>query len=141
MTSAKHPLSPHAAATGVAAGPADNTPRNRHRIASSDIRALARGRGTCVATDRITVDGELVGYMYRAEPGGDGESGWHFMAGDESDAYMDDAGNHGVFDVNTIANYDPQIIAVLDAPPGTAFERVSLKDGFRQVAAALHDDE
>jgi len=31
--------------------------------------------------------------------------------------------NIGVYDVNTIANYDRDIIPLLDAPPGSAFER------------------
>ena len=31
---------------------------------------------------------------------------------------MDEASNHGVYDVNTIANYDPDIIPLLDAPVG-----------------------
>ena len=28
-----------------------------------------------------------------------------------------------LYDVNTIANYDPEIIPFLDSPPGSAFER------------------
>ena len=45
----------------------------------------------CFATDRILVDGEKVGYMYREEPadGNDWDSGWRFTAGDESQEYMD----------------------------------------------------
>ena len=44
----------------------------------------------CIATDRITVDGLPVGYMYREKPEeGDPferyDSGWRFTAGDESD--------------------------------------------------------
>jgi hypothetical protein len=36
---------------------------------------------------------------------------------------MDDAGNHEIYDVNTIANYDPDVIFFLEAPIGSAFER------------------
>ena len=36
---------------------------------------------------------------------------------------MDDPANHAVYDVNTIANYDPDIVPFLDAPAGSAFER------------------
>lgn len=45
------------------------------------------------------------------------------MAGTESDAYMNDPQNHEIYDVNTIANYDPDIIPLLGAPIGSAFER------------------
>jgi len=36
---------------------------------------------------------------------------------------MDDVKNHNIYDVNTIANYDPQIIPLLDAPVGSAYIR------------------
>ncbi len=87
------------------------------------MQNLAGGRGGCIASDRITVDGEPVGYMYREAPHNDLDSGWRFLAGDESEAFMADSGNHGVYDVNTIANYDPSIIPFLDAPQGSAFVR------------------
>lgn len=95
----------------------------KFHIAGDAIKPIATGFGACFATDRITVDGEQVGYMYREEPDHPSDSGWRFTAGTESDAYMDDAGNHGVYDVNTIANYDPEIIAYLDAPVGSHFVR------------------
>ncbi len=92
-------------------------------LKASEIRPLAQGHGGCIATDRITVQGRKVGFMYRVEPTRAEDSGWCFMAGDESQAYMDDPGNHGIYDVNTIANYDPEIVPLLDAPVGSAFER------------------
>ena len=36
---------------------------------------------------------------------------------------MDDPSNHEIYDVNTIANYSPDITEFLDAPYGSAFER------------------
>lgn len=45
------------------------------------------------------------------------------MSGFESDEYMDAPDNHAVYDVNTIANYDPEIVPFLDAPVGSTFER------------------
>jgi hypothetical protein len=99
-------------------------PRDKnYRIPGNAIRPLATGRGGCIATDLITVDGRKVAFMYREEPDNDVDSGWRFMSGFESPEYMDDPSNHGVYDVNTIANYDPEIIPSLDAPPGSTFER------------------
>jgi hypothetical protein len=61
--------------------------------------------------------------MYRTSPNNSHDSGWAFLAGDEDDAYMDDPSKHAIYDVNTIANYDPEIIPLLDAPVGSAFIR------------------
>ena len=88
-----------------------------------EIKPLAPGRGGCLATDRIVVEGCPVGYMYREATSRELDSGWRFFAGDEDDAYMADLRVHGVYDVNTIVNYDPSIRPYLDAPPGSAFER------------------
>jgi hypothetical protein len=95
----------------------------KFRLAATDIKAIAKGHGSCIATDRITVDGDRVGYMYREEPSDPVDSGWVFMSGTESQEYMDDAANSGVYDVNTIANYDPEIVQFLDAPYGSRFAR------------------
>ena len=88
------------------------------------IEPIAEGYGAAFATDRITVEGQRVGYMYREEPDNDIDSGWRFMAGSESEEYMDNTDNLGLHDVNEIANYDPDIVPLLDAPYGSAFERI-----------------
>ncbi len=64
-----------------------------------------------------------VGFMYREAGDNELDSGWHFFAGDESDEYCDDPANFAIYDVNTIANYDRDIIPLLEAPLGSAFER------------------
>jgi hypothetical protein len=97
------------------------------------VKSLAEGRGACIASDMITVEGRKVGYMYRQETDTDGDSGWRFLSGRESRAYMDDAGNFAFYDVNMIANYDPDIVPFLDAPAGSAFERQGRAGRFAQV--------
>jgi hypothetical protein len=92
---------------------------------ASQIAPIATGRGGCIATDMITVLEKKVGYMYRDKPTRKEDSGWCFMSGEESQEYMDDPSNHAIYDVNTIANYDPEIIPLLDAPIGSAFERLN----------------
>ena len=89
----------------------------------SDFRPIAVGYGSCIATDRITVDGLAVGYMYREQPENKYDSGWRFFAGDESDEYANNPGNLEIYDVNTIANYDPAITEFLEAPAGSCFVR------------------
>ena len=98
-------------------------PRKAFHLAASQIRDVARGYGACVASDRITVDGARVGYCYREPPEFAEDGGWRFLAGDESQDYTDRTENFGLYDVNTVANYDPDVIPLLDAPLGSAFER------------------
>ena len=84
----------------------------------------------CFATNRITVDGEKIGYMYREEPDLDSDfpdSGWRFFAGDENEEYTDNPDNINVFSLNTICNYDSAIIPYLNAPYGSCFVRVGNK--------------
>lgn len=91
-------------------------------LRAKDIRPLLQTHMGCIATDRITVDGEKVGFCYREKTDGTHpDSGWRFFSGDENDAYLDDPDNSSVFALNTIANYDPDIIPLLDSPAGTAF--------------------
>jgi hypothetical protein len=90
---------------------------------ADEIRPLVTGYGSCFATDRITVDGLRVGYMYREVPRDAVDSGWHFFSGDEPQEYVDNPRNFAIYNVNTIANYDPDIIPLFDKPPGTTWAR------------------
>lgn len=105
-----------------------------YALRADQIKPLLKNRGACFATDMITVEGRKVGYMYREEPHNNQGSGWVFMAGMESQEYMDDADNIEIYDVNTIANYDPEIIPFIDAPTGTAFERQRASGRLVQIA-------
>lgn len=107
------------------------TSKKQFKIPAERIKDLARGYGGCIATDRITVDGELVGYMYREAPAMTIDSGWRFFSGTESQEYLDDPDNSQIYDVNTIANYDAAIIDYLDAPIGSHYEREEGKESFR----------
>lgn len=84
-------------------------------------------RGACMATDKITVDGLPVGWMYREEPDFSVDNGWRFFSGTEDQEYVDNPENTCIFDTNTIANYDRAIIPYLDLPIGT--ELVRNEDG------------
>jgi hypothetical protein len=96
-------------------------------LSREQIRPLVEDHSASIASDRIMVDGARVGFMYREASDRPEDSGWRFLAGDEDDAYMDNAANHGVYAVNTVANYDPEIIPFLEAPVGSAFIRLGGK--------------
>jgi len=89
--------------------------------------------GGCLATDKITVDGLKVIYMYREESDFDEDSGWRFFSGTEDQDYVDDPDNTMIYDVNTIANYDTAIIPYLNLPNGTELERIGGTDEFQII--------
>ena len=91
---------------------------------------IATGYGLCLVSKMITVDGYHVGYMYREEAEDEADSGWRFMSGQESEAYIDNARNFDLVDVNVVAKRDPAIVQLLDSPPGAEFDRLDVDDEF-----------
>lgn len=64
--------------------------------------------------------------MYREQPSNDKpDSGWRFMAGNEDNEYMNNSNNHHIFAINTICNYDRNIIPYLKSKIGSAYIRVN----------------
>ncbi|MEA1977875.1 MAG: DUF2185 domain-containing protein [Chloroflexota bacterium] len=97
--------------------------KKKFKLEASEIKRLIPAIGYCYASEMITVEGMRVGYMYREESDRNDDSGWRFFSGEESQQYADHADNFSIYGVNTIANYDPEIIPFLDSPCGTAFGR------------------
>lgn len=100
-----------------------------YAIPPAQLRPLLsgwQGPDMCLATDRILVEGARVGYLYREAPqSGTQDSGWRLLAGDESSAYLEDSTNSGFYPLNTLCNYDTDIIPLLRAPVGSVFARGS----------------
>ncbi len=94
-------------------------------IAEKDLKQLISEseKSTCIATDEIMVNGSKVGYMVRGGSMSEGDSGWAFYAGNESEEYLQDFDDAGVYSLNQVCNYDEDIIPFLDAPEGSAFCR------------------
>ncbi len=105
----------------------------KFRIPDHEIRPLAMGRGYCVASDEITLRGNVVGFMYRETPDDVTDSGWRFFSGNETQEYADDSRHFEIYDVNTIANYDPEIIPLLDSPTMSAFERNTISGKLESI--------
>lgn len=105
----------------------------QYKIQEEQVVRLVDHNGGCLATDRITVDGCEVGYMYREVTDRDGDTGWRFFSGDEDDSYMANNSNHGVYAVNTIANHSPEILEYLNTPAPCAFERIEGSKSFRKI--------
>lgn len=96
------------------------------KLKGEDIKPLLEwdGPSGCIATDKITVEGFKIGYMYREKPNPKyPDSGWRFFQGEESDEYIKDVKNSGIYDLNTICNYDPSIIPLLKSLYGVCYYR------------------
>lgn len=103
------------------------------KLKAEEIVQLIIPIGGCFATDKITIEGELVDYMVREEPDNEYDSGWQFFSGTEDQDYVDNPNNTEIYDVNTIANYDRAIIPYLDLPIGTQLERIKGTDKFQII--------
>lgn len=78
----------------------------------------------CIVSDKITKEGFKIGYMYREQPDSSKpDSGWRFLAGNEDETYMNNPNNHHIFAINTVCNYDNDIIPYLHSEIGTAYIR------------------
>ena len=89
----------------------------------SDIKKLIPESSGCVVSNMVCLDGEAVSFMYKEYPDDFMDSGWRFLTGDESDDYLEDPANSGIYDLNTVANFDTSIIPYLDLPVGAALIR------------------
>jgi len=105
----------------------------KYKLKSNEIKQLVANSGACLASDKITVNGELVGYMYREKPDFKGDTGWRFFSGTETQTYADNPDNFAIYDTNTIANYDPSIIPNLKLPVGSELERIKETTTFKLI--------
>jgi hypothetical protein len=79
--------------------------------------------GFLIATKRVAEDENKVCFLYREEPMDPQDSGWRVFAGDESQAYLDNPDNSGIYNPTTILTIDPSLRELLLKPVGSAFER------------------
>ena len=98
----------------------------------TEEQALDEAQRCQHCTNKPCVAGCPVGYLYREEPLDPNapDSGWRIFAGDETPDYMADATRFEFYHLNTICNYDPSILELLNAPAPTAYRREG--DGWRQ---------
>ncbi|NLD78923.1 MAG: DUF2185 domain-containing protein [Mollicutes bacterium] len=92
-------------------------------LKKEDIKSLIKLGFSCIVSDRITVDEKKIGYMYRENPTSEFDTGWRFFAGDEDEQYIDNPNNFEIYELNTICNYDQDVIPYLMKPAGTKLER------------------
>ncbi|MCP4710322.1 MAG: DUF2185 domain-containing protein, partial [Planctomycetes bacterium] len=99
-----------------------STPK-KFKLDASEIKQMVPNMGGALATDKITVEGNKVDYMFRNKTEREGDTGWIFYGGGETQEYIDNPDNTSIYNINTIVNYDPEIIPFITYPPGTEIER------------------
>ena len=77
-----------------------------------------------IVSARVARDGVPAAWLYREEPDRDKDSGWRVFAGDETQEYTDDARNATILPLRELIGADPELEAVFEQAPGSAFERV-----------------
>jgi hypothetical protein len=76
---------------------------------------------TCVVTEVITTEGKAVGYCYRDDPVSKTDSGWRFLTGSESEAYMEQPLHYITKPLSWVVEHHPKVKDLLDAEIGMAF--------------------
>lgn len=94
------------------------------KIKSDNIKKIIEIKGSCIASDKITVNGLKVGYMYRENPSNDLDTGWRFFEGNEDEEYTNNPDNFQIYELNTICNYDESIIPYLNSEIGSSYEKI-----------------
>lgn len=86
--------------------------------------------GFALAPKQLVNNRLKVRFMYRETPDNTSDSGWRFFSGFETDEYVNNPDNIGLYDVNTISEIDPDIVPLLNREIGCAFERENATQPF-----------
>ncbi|EGC37493.1 hypothetical protein DICPUDRAFT_97239 [Dictyostelium purpureum] len=73
----------------------------------------------CLVSNRILVDKENIGYIFREKPTFTNDSGWRIFEGDEPDDYMNKRENYQLVTIASVLNIDDSILLLL----GASFDR------------------
>lgn len=79
---------------------------------------------TAIITKKIREGGWKIGYGVRDEPSREGDSGWYFCVGDESEEYVNDTSNLELWSIGSVLTYDQALSEFITSPYGTAIIRV-----------------
>lgn len=96
----------------------------KYIIPPENIKPLISGYGLCMVPDTILVTGLPVQMFYRVMPSHRQDSGWRFVAGTETPEYLSNPLYSGLYDLNIMANYNPELIPFFDSPPYSAYELI-----------------
>lgn len=79
---------------------------------------------TAIISKKVRTEGWKIGYGVREEPTREGDSGWFFSVGDETEDYVNNPANLELWAINSVLTYDYALTEFIAAPYGTAVVRV-----------------
>jgi len=80
---------------------------------------------TVIVSKKVREEGWKIGYGIRFEPTHEGDSGWCFSVGNETDEYINNPDNLELWVVNSVLMTEPALNEFITAPFDTAIVRVS----------------
>lgn len=86
--------------------------------------------GYILAPKELVKNKLAIRYMYREMPDNPQDSGWRFFSGTESDEYVNNPDNIGIYDISTVVRFCADIIPYLNSPYGSEYERVDSTPDF-----------
>lgn len=86
--------------------------------------------GFVLAPKQLVKEKRMVRFMYREESDNPQDSGWRFFSGDETDDFVNNPDNIGIYDIKTIIEIDKAIVPYLDSPYGSVYEREEITNEF-----------
>jgi hypothetical protein len=99
----------------------------------SQSERLVPPMGAVFASRLVGDEGRQVCFLYREVPDHESDSGWRIFSGEEDQAFVDDPDNIKIYDADTIARIDPDIVPLLVEPAPCAFERAGPAEPFVRV--------
>jgi hypothetical protein len=85
-----------------------------------------------VVSNRVLETSRIL-FLYREGPNSPQDSGWVVFAGGEDDTYSENSDNFQLLTLDRLLAMDENLQTVLNAKIGSAFERESTANEFRQI--------
>jgi hypothetical protein len=95
--------------------------------------ALEVGEKSALVSAKVLEPGAVARFAYREAPDRDEDSGWRLFVGGESDEYANDVRHIRICNVYWLADRDPSLRQILNAPEGHAFERPNESTSWTRV--------
>ncbi len=93
-------------------------------IIGDELVELIDGK-KCLVSKNITHNLRPIKWMYREEPIEEFDSGWRVFCDEDTEEYINQSGNIVPMDYNTLANLNPRVVEIYNAPVGSDFEIIN----------------
>ncbi len=93
-------------------------------IVGEDLVDLIDGK-KCLVSRNVTHNLQPIKWMYREEPIEEFDSGWRIFCEEDTEEYINQPGNIIPLEFNVLANLNPHVVEVYNAPVGADFEVIN----------------